>query len=119
MQLDRTEIVVRARSTLELFDLSLQVLKRHWWAIALTSALFGVPLLVLDAMATAWILDEDTLLVSAQLDSPLALMRWRHFWHLTTLFLLQFPLISLPTTIYLGNRISYQEISPRTLLRRL
>lgn len=119
MQLDRTEIVVRARSTLELFDLSLQVLKRHWWAIALTSALFGVPLLVLDAMATAWILDEDALLVSAQLDSPLALMRWRHFWHLTTLFLLQFPLISLPTTIYLGNRIFYQEISPRTLLRRL
>ncbi|MCA9181766.1 MAG: hypothetical protein KDA51_09950, partial [Planctomycetales bacterium] len=119
MQLDRTEIVVRARSTLELFDLSLQLLKRHWWAIALTSAVFGVPLLVLDGLATAWILNEDTLLIAEQLDSPLAWMRWRHFWHVTTLFLLQFPMISLPTTVYLGNRIFYQDIPLRTLLRRL
>lgn len=119
MQLDRTEIVVRARSTLELFDLSLQVLKRHGWAIALTSAVFGVPLLVLDGLVTAWILNEDTLLMAEQLDSPLAWMRWRHFWHVTTLFLLQFPMISLPTTVYLGNRIFYQDIPLRTLLRRL
>ncbi|MEO8269009.1 MAG: DUF4129 domain-containing protein [Aureliella sp.] len=119
MQLDRTEIVVRARSALELFDLSLQVLKRHGWEIAVTSALFGVPLLVLDGLATAWILNEDTLLVAEQIDSPLELMRWRHFWHVTTLFLLQFPLISLPTTVYLGNRIFYQDIPLRTLMGRL
>lgn len=119
MQLDRTEIVVRARSSLELFDLSLQVLKRHWWAIAVSSAVFGVPLLLLDGLATAWILNEDTLLMAEQLDSPLELMRWRHFWHVTTLFLLQFPLISLPTTVYLGNRIFYHDIPLRTLLRRL
>ena len=119
MQLDRTEIVVRARSALELFDLSLQVLKRHGWAIALTSAVFGVPLLVLDGLATAWILNEDTLLMAERLGNPLAMMRWRHAWHVTTLFILQFPLISLPTTIYLGNRIFYHDIPLRTLLRRL
>ena len=119
MQLDRTEIVVRARSTLELFDLSLQVLKRHWWKIVFSSAVFGIPLLVLDGLATAWILNEDTLIMADQLDSPLELMRWRHFWHVTTLFILQFPLISLPTTVYLGNRIFYHAIPLRTLLRRL
>lgn len=104
---------------LELFDLSLQVLKRHWWALVLTSAVFGGPLLLLDLWATAWMLNADTLLTVEQLEDPLTWMRWRHAWHLTTLFVLQFPLISLPTTVFLGNRIFHQAIPLRKLLRQL
>ncbi len=116
MQLDRTEIVIRQRSTLELFDLSLQVLKRHWWAIAVTSAVFGFPLLILDNLATAWMLNQNSLELAEHAGVAAYL---RPFWHLVTLYVLQFPLISLPTTIYLGNRIFYQSMPIGQLLRRL
>ena len=116
MQLDRTEIVIRKRSTLELFDLSLQVLKRHWLAIAITSALLGVPLLILDSLATAWMLNQNSLDLAEQEGGSAG---WRHFWHVATLYTLQFPLLSLPTTVYLGHRIFYQDMPVAQLLRRL
>ncbi len=119
MQLDRTEIVVRARSALELLDLSLQVLKRHAGPIAISSALIGLPLLVVDVLAVAWMLREDTLLAADRLDAPLTAMRWRHSWHLILLFAMQFPLVSLPTSIFLGNQIFYEPISLLGLVRRL
>jgi hypothetical protein len=119
VQLDRTEIVIRARSALELLDLSLLVLKKHAWQIALTSALLGLPLLVLDVMSVAWMLSEDTLMVAERLDNPLGAMRWRHSAHLVLLFVMQFPLVSLPTTVFLGSRIFYEPMPMRKLLRRL
>ncbi len=119
MQLDRTEIVIRARSVLELLDLSLQVLKRHVGAIAITSAILGVPLLLLDSLAVSWMLSEDALLAAERLEFPLSAMRWRHSTHLILLFAMQFPLISLPTSVYLGNRIFYEPMPLTKLLRRL
>ncbi len=119
MQLDRTEIVVRARSAMELFDLSLQVLKRHAIPIALSSALIGWPLLLIDSWAVAWMLGEDALLAAEHLDQPQSAMRWRHSTHLIALFLMQFPLISLPTSIYLGHQIFYEPMPMRKLLTRL
>ena len=119
MQLDRTEIVIRARSALELLDLSLLVLKKHAVQIAVTSALLGLPLLVLDVICVAWMLGEDTLLVAERMDDPLGAMRWRHSAHLIALFVMQFPLISLPTTVFLGNQIFYEPMPIRKLLRRL
>lgn len=116
MQLDRTEIVIRKRSTLELFDLSLQVLKRHWLAIAITSALLGIPLLILDSLATAWMLNQNSLDLAEQEGGSAG---WRHFWHVATLYTLQFPLVSLPTTVFLGHRIFYQDMPVAQLLRRL
>lgn len=119
MQLDRTEIVIRARSALELLDLSLLVLKKHFLTIAVTSAIVGVPLLVLDVLSTAWMLSEDNLLVVEHLEFPLSLMRWRHSSHLFLLYVLQFQLISLPTSVYLGNQIFYEPLPLKRLLSRL
>lgn len=119
MQLDRTEIAIRARSALELFDLSLQVLKRHALPIAVSSAILGWPLLLLDSWATAWMLGEDALLAAELLDEPLGTMRWRHAAHIVALFVMQFPLITLPTSIYLGHQIFFEPISLRNLLARL
>ncbi len=119
MQLDRTEIVVRARSGLELFDLSLRVLKRHLGAIALTSALFGLPLLLLDLWTVNWRLGEQGLNTAARYDQPTSTLGWRHALHMILLFSMQFPLISLPTTIFLGSRIFYQPLPLKELLRRL
>lgn len=119
MQLDRTEIVVRARSAMELFDLSLQVLKRHAVMIALSSAILGWPLLLIDSWVVAWMLGEDALLTVERLEQPLTALRWRHATHLIALYIVQFPLISLPTSIYLGHQIFYEAMPLRRLLMRL
>ncbi len=119
MQLDRTEITICQRSALELLDLSLLVLRRHIRPIMLTSALVGLPLLMLDVWAVAWMMNEDSYLVAEHLESPTTAMRWRHASHLVLLYVLQFPLVSLPTTVFLGNQIFYEPMPWRRLLRRL
>jgi hypothetical protein len=119
VQLDRTEIVVRARSAPELFDLSLQVLKRHGLPIAMSALVIGGPLMLVNGLAIAWMLSEDGLLAADHLDQPLLAMRWRHAWHWIALFVAQFPLMSLPTSIYLGHQIFYEPLPLRVLLLRL
>ena len=119
MQLDRTEIVIRQRSALELLDLSLLVLKRHFRPIVLSSLLLGLPLLLADVVVTAWVVGEDAQMAIEHVESPLVLLRWRHFAHLLVLYFVQFPLLSLPTTILLGGLIFYQRLSMRELIGRL
>ncbi len=119
MQLDKTEIVIRQRSALELLDLSLLVLRKHFGPIWKSSAVLGVPLLVVDVLAVAWMLNEDSYLAAENLSEPLTAMRWRHSFHVCLLYVCQFPLISLPTTVFLGNQIFFEQMSPSKLLRRL
>ncbi|MEZ6136263.1 MAG: hypothetical protein R3C53_15315 [Pirellulaceae bacterium] len=119
MQLDRTEIVIRQRTALELFDLSVLVLKQHAGMILLTCAVLGVPLLALDVFAIHWMMGEEAYLVAEQLPSPEFAMRGRYISHLILLFVMQFPIISLPVTVYLGNQIFFEKISLRSLLIRL
>lgn len=119
MQLDRTEIVVRQRSVLELLDLSLLVLQRHYKTVLFVCAIIGLPLLALDVLAIRWMMNEDSMLVAEDLPSPLFVMRLRYTSHLVLLFVLQFPLVSLPATVLLGNQIFFQTITIPSLLRRL
>jgi hypothetical protein len=119
VQLDRTEIVIRQRTALELFDLSLLVFHRHYKPMLLTCAILGVPLLALDVFALHWMLSEDSLLVAEDLPSPIVAMRLRYVSHLILLFVMQFPIISLPATVFLGNQIFYESISIASLLRRI
>ena len=119
MQLDRTEIAIRQRTALELFDLSLIVLRRHVRKIMLTSALLGIPLLVADVLATAWMLGEDAYLLFEHLDNPQSAMQYRQAYHVVLLYFLQFPLISLPTTVFLGSQIFFEPFTLKSLFRRL
>lgn len=119
MQLDRTEIVIKQRPGLELFDLSLLLLKRHWWQVILTSSLLGVPLLALDVFAVWWMLGEEASLAAENFSNPRQVMWNRHTSHLVLLFVLQFQLISLPTTVFLGNVIFYEKMPIGKLIQRL
>lgn len=119
MQLDNTEIVIRQRSAFELLDLSVVVLRRHLWPILLTSALLGMPLMLLNVVALQWMLGEDAYLAAEQMGSPEAWLQWRHTMHLVVLFFLEFQLITLPCTVFLGNQIFFQPLPMRTLISRL
>lgn len=119
MQLDRTELVIRQRSALELFDLSLIVLRRHIVRIAYSSMLLGMPLIFLDVLLTSWMLGEDAMLAVEQLDEPKSVMRLRSAFHIVLLYTLQFPLISTPTTVFLGNQIFFEPLSIKALVHRL
>jgi hypothetical protein len=119
VQLDKTEIVIRQRSTLELLDLSMRVLRRHGLKIGAACAIFGIPLLIADVWISAWMFGEDAVLATEQLPEPQVYLRFRHAAHLLVLFLFQFPLISLPATIFLGDQVFYTTPSTRQLLSRL
>ena len=119
MQLDKTEIVIRQRSALELLDLSLRVLRRHGLKIAAACALFGVPLLIADVWLSAWMFSEDAVMSAEELAEPQTYLRSRHAVHLLVLFLFQFPLISLPATIFLGDQVFYESPTIKQLLSKL
>lgn len=119
MQLDRTEIVIRQRTALELLDLSLLTLKRHFRPIAIAACIFGLPLLVIDILLNAWMLNEQSVIAADYLDAPLASLRWRYNGHLAVLYILQFQIVTLPTTIFLGSQIFFEPMPLGKLFRRL
>lgn len=119
MQLDKTEIEIRERGLLELLDLSLLVFKSNFARLLMTSALLGVPLLALDVLLVAWMVDGDSMLVSLDQTSSSAAAHWRHGWHLVALWSLQYPLASLPATVFLGNKMFFEHLTFPSLLDSL
>lgn len=116
MELDRTEIVIRQRSTLELLDLSLLVMKKHFVKLSLASCVLGVPFLMLDVGVLHWMVAEDATLAAEGSMSPLLSVGFRYLVHLFTLFTVQFSLISLPATILIGALVFYDPMPFRKLL---
>ncbi len=119
MQLDKTEIAIRQRSALELLDLSLRVLRRHGLKIAAFCSLFGIPLLIADVWLSAWMFSEDAVMAAENIPEPQTYLRIRHALHLLVLFLIQYPLISLPATIFLGDQVFYESPTMKQLLVKL
>ncbi|MGN6134808.1 MAG: hypothetical protein ACTHOU_09920 [Aureliella sp.] len=119
MQLDKTEIVIRQRTQLELLDLSLLVIRRYWRLLLGGSALFGLPLLALNVLLTRWMLGEQGRFAMAELAEPEAAMQQRYLLHMVALWYLEFPLASLPATILIGNQIFFERLNFRQLLERL
>ncbi len=119
MELDKTEITIRERSTLELLDLSLLVIKRHAWRLAGAGLIFGAPLMLINVCQTAWMVDADSLLIALDRTSGQDIAHWRHSWHMLVLWCLEFPLASLPITIYLGGQIFYEDLSLVRLVKRM
>lgn len=119
MQLDRTGIAIRQRSTLELFDLSLLVIKRYWRPILASSLLVALPLLLIDSLLVQWMLGEQAQWASESFDDPMTVLRWRRSAHLVALVCLQFPLASLPTVVLLGSLVFYEPLSMRQLRDKL
>lgn len=59
MQLDRTLIAVHERNLLETFDLSLHVVRKYAWPLAVTFAIGAIPLAILNHFLVGWIMNPD------------------------------------------------------------
>ncbi|MCA9195201.1 MAG: hypothetical protein KDB03_25690 [Planctomycetales bacterium] len=118
MQLDRTEIVIRQRSPLELLDLSIFVLREHLLPVVLSSLTLGAPLLLCDVFfASHWISTETQ--ESVSYDTPFQVLQIANFFNLVLLFWLQLEFITLPITIYLGNAIFFERLGYRQILSQI
>lgn len=119
MELDRTEIVIRSRSSLELLDLSLLVVKRHAVMLSIAGALFGLPLLLLDIFLLHWTISEDAILAAEDVTFPEFSIWFNYVAHFCILWCLQLPLATFPVTVFLGAQIFYLPISVSDLLGHL
>lgn len=119
MQLDKTEIVIRQRTTLELLDLSLLVIRRYWLPLATSSAILGLPLLLCNVLLTSWMLGEEGQFAMADYDFPDSAVQNRYLLHMFALWYLEFPLASLPATVLVGNHIFFEHLNFRRLLKEL
>ncbi len=119
MQLDKTDITIRRRSTLELYDLTLLVFKKHWKVILASSLIFAVPALLLDLLATSWMLQPEAEWAFDSFDDPQTSLRWRRAVHLVVLFGLQYSIVYVPTTILLGSLVFFEKITYREILIRI
>lgn len=59
MQLDHTFIAIRQRSALEVWDLTLLVIRRHLKALVFLSVIGALPWLVLNHLLTMWMVSQD------------------------------------------------------------
>ena len=119
LQLDKTEIVIRQRTQLELLDLSLLVIRRYWKQLLASSALLGLPLLALNVLLTRWMIGEQGRFAMADLSDPESSMQQRYLLHMIALWYLEFPLASLPATVLIGNEIFFERFRYAQLLARL
>ncbi|MFO0943628.1 MAG: hypothetical protein U0930_23070 [Pirellulales bacterium] len=119
MELDRTEIVIRQRGSLELMDLSLMVLKRHYVKLLQAGTILGLPLLVVDVLLLHWMISEDAVLASQVYSGSDAFIWWRYTGHLCVLYALQIPIATLPITLYLGAQTFFIPITFKEIVRNL
>lgn len=119
MELDRTEIIIRKRTSAELLDLSLLVVKRHFFKLAISGAIIGLPLMVLNVLLLQWMVTEDAVLAAENTFAPDAVVWWRFVSHLCVLTTMQFPISSFPIILFLGAQIFFLPISFGELLRQL
>lgn len=119
MQLDKTEIVIRERATLELFDLTLMLIRRYFGRLLVSSAILGLPFMLINVAITAWMVNEQTLALIDDFDDAYLAARMRHTLHIVALWFLQYPLASLPATLFIGNKIFFEDLSLRAILRQM
>jgi hypothetical protein len=103
VQLDRTLIAIHERSLLETLDLSLHVVRRYLWPLAVTFSMGAVPLAVVNHFLVGWMLDVEMREEYFYVEELPSIMRY--FWGMTGLVFLSAPLASVFATKFLGDAV--------------
>ncbi len=109
MQIDKTNIAVRERGTLELFDLSLHVMRRYFGPLVVAVLIGVVPM----ALLNAWLM-RGIYIEFVSPETP-----FRYFWDMTLLVFVEAPLAGIPVTVYLGQALFVDQPKIRPMLRDL
>ena len=99
MQLDKTQIAIRERGLLEIYDLALLVTKCHWKRILLSLAIFGVPVSLINYC----------LLYSLQIEVGVWDVSAQFFTLTVVLIYLEAPLVTVPLTMFLGDALFHDK----------
>ncbi len=109
MQLDRTRIVIRQRSTSELLDLSLKICVQYAKPLFVLTAVLALPFMILNELLLGEIVNGE--IGRQTVSNYLALM--------SLLVFLEAPTATLATTLFLGRMMFLQESDIRFVLREL
>jgi hypothetical protein len=110
MQLDKTRIAIRERGVLDLFDLSLHVVRSYFWPLLATMALGVLPLALANQLMIGWMFaDTDN-----DVEFP-----FRYVWHMTVLIMIEAPLAAVFATTYLGDALFLERPRLRTVARNV
>jgi hypothetical protein len=118
LELDRTEIEIQQRNGLELLDLSLLLLRRHFLVLLAASSVMTLPVMLINIWLTHWMVSEDAILVAESTLQPELFVKARYISHLVALYFVQFPLLSLPVTMLLGSLVFYESKDIYSLCRQ-
>lgn len=111
MQLDRTQIVIRARSMTEIGDLAMMVIHRFPAATILGSLLGALPWAIANALLIGWIPLRE--FAESLRDYQTQMEISRYTFLMITLVMLQAPIAGALTTIWVGRAV----FEPRVNLR--
>ena len=122
MQLDKTHIAIRERDYLDILDLSLMVMRVHFWPLLLAFAIGATPFILLQHFLVGGF-DSATLQTdefSYDYDTG---FQTEFFWRLgrtsfiVLLLAIFIPLATAPATLYLGQAMFLEKIDMRRLFK--
>ncbi len=119
MELDKTAIVLRQRSLLDLIDLSLVVLRVYWKPLLSYAAIGVVPFMLINFFVLRPIHDYDSIL---SYNNPILEelpLRIRYVLFLAGLVFIQTPIAMLGVTYYLGEALFLKQPSFRELSKTI
>ncbi len=115
MELDKTAIVLRQRSLLDLIDLSLVVVRVYWKQLLAYAAVGVVPFLLLNTIILRPFCDYDSIFMIDSFAIDELPQRVRYVMFLSGFVFLQAPIAMLGVTYYLGHTLFLQPTSFREL----
>lgn len=107
MQLDRTRIAIRERGTSELLDLGLRVVIAYAPQLLLWTGLLALPLAALNTWLIHWMVAEEYSMGA----------NFRYLFTMGQLVILESPLATLATTLFLG-RVMFQQATTAPSIRQ-
>jgi hypothetical protein len=113
MELDKTSIVLRQRSLLDLIDLSLIVTRTYWKPICFFGVIGALPWALLNFWLLIPIRDYEVLIASSSEFYEEAPFRMRYVIYMISLILIEAPMAMLGVTYFLGQAVFFEHPTMR------
>jgi hypothetical protein len=117
MRFDQTDIVISQRSTADLLDMTLLVMRKYNFRLAGAYLIGCLPFVLLNSWLVGWMVTSEGLLTAELVDTSIVQMRWRHAIDQILLVFLELPLAGMFATAFLGQVTFRQTLTWKQLIR--